>query len=217
MGEKSTEHVEDFDLKIPRAEVEEIADMVNQHLQRIIPGAEYTITGGYRRGKTESNDVDVLFTHPDDGKEKGALQKLLDSLQQAGLVTDVLYVAMTDSKRDSSMQHFHASHMDPLDKAFTVWKSPANGKDRMRDIHRRVDLIAAPKKYYACAILGWSGSTTFERDLRLWADKKKGMKFDSGGLWMRATSKEVLVNTEREIFEVLGLDYIPPEWRNCDV
>jgi hypothetical protein len=50
--------------------------------------------------------------------------------------------------------------MDPLDKAFTVWKSPANGKDRMRDIHRRVDLIAAPKKYYACAILGWSGSTS---------------------------------------------------------
>ena len=64
------------------------------------------------------------------------------------------------------------------------------------------------------------------------------MKFDSGGLWMRATSKEVLVNTEREIFEVLDLDYIrkvlpqtgfattanarialrtAPEWRNCDV
>lgn len=104
-------------------------------------------------------------------------------------------------------------------------------------------------------------TTAFERDLRLWADKKKGcariadaikhvhelmltrsrvdrMKFDSGGLWMRATSKEVLVNTEREIFEVLDLDYIrkeldqacfaatanarlatptAPEWRNCDV
>lgn len=50
--------------------------------------------------------------------------------------------------------------MDPLDKAFTVWKSPANGKDRERAIHRRVDLIAAPRKYYACAILGWSGSTS---------------------------------------------------------
>lgn len=48
--------------------------------------------------------------------------------------------------------------MDPLDKAFTVWLSPANGSTRPQAIHRRVDLIAAPYKYYACAILGWSGS-----------------------------------------------------------
>lgn len=50
--------------------------------------------------------------------------------------------------------------MDPLDKAFTVWLSPANGTDRPQAIHRRVDLIAAPARYYACAVLGWSGSTS---------------------------------------------------------
>lgn len=50
--------------------------------------------------------------------------------------------------------------MDPLDKAFTVWLSPANGTTRPRDIHRRLDLIVAPRKYYACAVLGWSGSTS---------------------------------------------------------
>ena len=83
--------------------------------------------------------------------------------------------------------------MDPLDKAFTVWLSPANGTTRQRSIHRRVDLIAAPYKYYGCAVLGWSGSTSevlnaifqlkllnqaciaFERDLRLYADKVKGL------------------------------------------
>lgn len=50
--------------------------------------------------------------------------------------------------------------MDPLDKAFTVWLSPANGTTRPKPIHRRLDLIFAPRKYYACAVLGWSGSTS---------------------------------------------------------
>lgn len=48
----------------------------------------------------------------------------------------------------------------------------------------------------------------FERDLRLYADKVKGIKFDSGGLWQRSNSKEILVKTEKEIFDVLGLEYI---------
>lgn len=91
--------------------------------------------------------------------------------------------------------------MDPLDKAFTVWLSPPNGTTRPKPIHRRLDLIFAPRKYYACAVLGWSGSTSmsglisfgvlgniaslkfhlfffpsiaFERDLRLYAEKNKG-------------------------------------------
>jgi hypothetical protein len=50
--------------------------------------------------------------------------------------------------------------------------------------------------------------SAFERDLRLYADKVKGMKFDSGGLWYRATSKEIFVKSEEEIFEILGLEYI---------
>ena len=33
-------------------------------------------------------------------------------------------------------------------------------------------------------------------------------KFDSGGLWQRSNSREIIVNSEREIFEVLGLEYI---------
>lgn len=92
--------------------------------------------------------------------------------------------------------------MDPLDKAFTVYKGPTS------PVHRRVDLIATPYKYYACAVMGWVGSTIFERDLRLWADKMKGMKFDSGGLFERASSKEIIVHSEHEIFDVLGLEYI---------
>ena len=34
------------------------------------------------------------------------------------------------------------------------------------------------------------------------------MKFDSGGLFKRANSEEILVDTEKDIFDVLGLEYI---------
>lgn len=34
------------------------------------------------------------------------------------------------------------------------------------------------------------------------------MKFDSGGLTVRADSREIICDTEKDIFDVLGLEYI---------
>lgn len=59
--------------------------------------------------------------------------------------------------------------------------------------------------------------------MRLWAKKKKSLKFDSGGLTDRVTGKSVqlvprtgasAVEAEKLVFERLGLDYIPPTLRN---
>jgi len=64
---------------------------------------------------------------------------------------------------------------------------------------------------------------TFERDIRLWAKKKKGLKFNSGGLTDRKTGLAVLlqprkdagaIEAEKMVFERLGLVYIPPTLRN---
>jgi DNA polymerase mu len=54
-----------------------------------------------------------------------------------------------------------AQNFDNLDKAFVIFKLP--GKDRR---HRRVDLISSPRERYAAAVLSWSGSMMFERDLK---------------------------------------------------
>jgi len=64
---------------------------------------------------------------------------------------------------------------------------------------------------------------TFERDIRLWAKKKKGWKFNSGGLTDRKTGQALLVEPRKEagaveaekmVFDKLDLDYIPPTLRN---
>ena len=57
------------------------------------------------------------------------------------------------------------NNFDNLDKAFVILKLPGPGR-----LHRRVDLISAPKNRYAAAVLSWSGSMMFERDLR-WASR----------------------------------------------
>lgn len=53
------------------------------------------------------------------------------------------------------------NNFDNLDKAFVIFQLPGPGRR-----HRRVDLISAPRARYAAAVLSWSGSMMFERDLR---------------------------------------------------
>jgi DNA polymerase beta palm len=51
----------------------------------------------YRRGKSASNDIDVVFTHPNATSAKGLCARLVERLRSAGLVTHVMreYLART--------------------------------------------------------------------------------------------------------------------------
>lgn len=68
-------------------------------------------------------------------------------------------------------------------------------------------------------MLGWTGSTSFERDLRD-VVRPKGYKFDSSGIV--GGRKRSLVQSdpaagERGVFERLELDWVEPRLRNADV
>jgi DNA polymerase mu len=65
-------------------------------------------------------------------------------------------------RRDDNLSvHGSSNNFDNLDKAFVIFKIPGPGR-----LHRRVDFISAPKERYSAAILSWSGSMMFERDLK---------------------------------------------------
>ncbi|KAL7421959.1 hypothetical protein Q5752_003731 [Cryptotrichosporon argae] len=192
--------------KIPRGEVQEIADTVTEHLDALVPGCDYTICGGYRRGKPESNDVDIVFRTPEYDQDVGLLRLLTRRLSAMGIVTHVLHTTTRDV---NAPIHASANNFDNLDKAFVILRLSGPGRT-----HRRVDLIMAPRERYAAAILSWSGSMMFERDLRRYAEDR-GYRFRAG-LVVRQTGEEVNFETEREIFQHLGLRYVPPELRNAD-
>ncbi|GHJ85213.1 hypothetical protein NliqN6_1615 [Naganishia liquefaciens] len=204
----------DLDSKIPRAEVAEIEACVGAELEALLPGCRYTVTGGYRRGKPESNDVDIVFCPPTEDVDVGRLLRdLVTRMADLGIITHVLHVAVASHHTKD-----HAN-FDGLDKAFILFRLPPtvlpDGTIHCR-LTRRVDFIMAPKNKYALAVLGWSGSMMFERDLKRYAENELNLKFDSGRFADRSTGEEYFPKTEREIFEILGLRYVQPQWRNAD-
>ncbi|KDR75668.1 hypothetical protein GALMADRAFT_248274 [Galerina marginata CBS 339.88] len=205
---------EDLEVPIPREEVEEMHKVVMRELEKIQPGCVSTVVGGYRRGKPLSNDVDIVISHSDlrsgAGLVKGLCAKFIQLLHASGLVTNVMHLS-----------GFHAhnalrtGHWDSLEKALTVFVLPSDGK--RKPLHRRLDLIFASPEAYWTAVVGWSGSKMFQRDLRLWAKTERGLKFDSSGLTRRHDSKLLIPRSEREVFDILGLDWVDPTMRNADV
>ncbi|KAH9021225.1 Nucleotidyltransferase [Lactarius hengduanensis] len=157
----------------------------------------------YRRGKPSSNDVDIVFTHPNKTSAKGLCTKLVERLRSAGLVKYVLHLS-------SFHEHdaLRTAQWDSLEKALTVYR-PHNG------LHRRVDLICAIPETYWTAVIGWTGGTMFERDLRM-AAKSIGLKFDSTGITRRRDSKLFYPRSEKEVFDIIGLPWVDPTLRNTD-
>ncbi|POY75321.1 hypothetical protein BMF94_1692, partial [Rhodotorula taiwanensis] len=210
--QKEFRYHDDIQLPIPRTDVESIAQFVQLQVDRIERGSHMVITGGYRRGKLQSNDVDLLITFPhQDGKERKMLRRLCHRLQVKGFIPpDGILSFSEPATLRTTHENKKASSFDSLDKALVVFRHPANNTTRKRDIYRRVDLIFARWPSFGAAVLGWSGSTQFERDLRKHAERL-GYKFDSGGLRVRGSNEVVPTMTEQDVFRALKLKYILPE------
>ncbi|KAM4532042.1 DNA-directed DNA/RNA polymerase mu [Fundulus diaphanus] len=79
----------------------------------------------------------------------------------------------------------------------------------------RVDLVVSPVSQFAFALLGWTGSKLFERELRRWAGHERGMSLSSHALYDNKQGRYIRASSEEEIFAHLGLEYIPPSERNA--
>ncbi|KAG5726747.1 DNA-directed DNA/RNA polymerase mu [Termitomyces sp. T112] len=201
----------EFAISISRSEVEEMHNLIMAELNDLKPGCASTIVGGYRRGKPESNDVDIVITHADlrGGGEKitGLRKRFVERLYNRGLVSHVARGAGFIAQ-DSFRWH-------SLENALTVFRLPAQVD--ARHLHRRLDLIIAAPEAYWSAVVGWTGSKMFERDLRLWAKTEKGLKFDSSAVTRRHDSKRFFPQSENDVFSLLGLQWIDPTLRNADI
>ncbi|KAK2001980.1 Nucleotidyltransferase [Colletotrichum falcatum] len=205
-------YYEEFKVKIPRTEVKYIADYIFEHARQIDSEFQLVIMGGYRRGKQGSGDVDVVISHPDEAATMHIIEKLVVNLEKSHHITHTLMLSNRNSERGQQLvswkgNELKGNNFDTLDKALLVWqppetKSQAYSGDAEARTHRRVDIVISPWKTAGCAVLGWSGDTTFQRD--------KGFKLDSSGIRSRLNGS--WIDLER-VFEELGLDDVPPEDR----
>ncbi|XP_058877185.1 DNA-directed DNA/RNA polymerase mu-like isoform X3 [Acipenser ruthenus] len=230
--EAGVRYYEDLNCPVTRAEADAIGEIVKEAVHSILPGARVTLTGGFRRGKEAGHDVDLLITHPEEGKEEGLLGKLTSWLDSQGVL---LYQRVSEGsggrgRESGPMDHFHrsfsilklgeqpgaqpgASSADQTQEAAAPrGQGGAQGRG-WRAV--RVDLVICPYSQYAYALLGWTGSQQFERDLRRFASQERDMSLNSHGLYQREQNRYLPAASEEEIFTHLGLEFIPPPQRNA--
>ncbi|KAM4677133.1 DNA-directed DNA/RNA polymerase mu isoform 2-T4 [Discoglossus pictus] len=229
------QHYTDLQQPVTREEADGVECLVTSALQSFVPDIQVTMTGGFRRGKPQGHDVDFLITHPDEAVLSGLLKKTVSLLENKNLL---LYHQM--KQRSQAPRSLPSNNtMDGHETCYAVFALPI-GQSKSVDLEDvtpkmadtdlittqkamatsrkwkaiRVDLVVAPFSEYPYALLGWTGSKLFERELRRFSYHEKKMSLTSHGLYdtkrcpLPATSEE-------EIFAHLGLDYLAPCDRNA--
>jgi len=184
---------------IPREEI----DNINLFLKKIVNSiAKYklnvTICGSYRREKPYSNDIDILLTS----------ENIVDSYVFEKNVSDFnkSYIRLFVKKLKE--KNFI---IDDIDFDYRV-KYMGFCKFKNNPV-RRIDIMFVPYESYFTALLHFTGSGDFNRKVRRLA-LELGYSLNQYRLHDLENNKSVPIKSEEELFEKLGMEYIPPSGRN---
>ncbi|XP_056427284.1 DNA-directed DNA/RNA polymerase mu [Hyla sarda] len=212
------EHYTDLKQPVTLQEARHVERLITDALHRFVPDLEITMTGGFRRGKQQGHDVDFLITHPSEESLNGVLKKAVDWMDSQGLL---LY--HHTKVRSRVLAQRRSTHMDGHETCYAIFALPsldsmrceagAPGAHTWRAV--RVDLVVTPYEEYPFALLGWTGSKHFERELRRYSWHEKNLSLNSHGLYDTQKNCSIPATSEEEIFALLGLDYVPPPYRNA--
>jgi uncharacterized cupredoxin-like copper-binding protein len=175
-----------IETRIPRSEIDEYKDVLDQLFQTATPpGSSYEIVGSYRRGALSSGDIDIIITNQ--ANNPAAYTQFLDTLIKEKVVIEVLTRGKT--------------------KSLTIAQLP--GK-----IPRRVDFLYTPPQTYAFAILYFTGSKGFNTVQRQRA-LTLGYTLNEHGLNYMVNGKKgepvaASFPDEKAIFTFLGMQYKEP-------
>lgn len=180
------QYYEDLLQRIPRAEMAEHEAL----LQRAPMPAE--LVGSYRRGADTSGDIDVLLRAPHGQTVRDTqsmfyqyVQRLVDD----GYIQEIL--------------------------ALGPHKCMAISRLPMASTSRRLDLLVTPDEEYACALLYFTGSDRFNVAFRQHA-LQKGYTLNEHRLQPLHDAQlgdPPYMATEQDLFDFLGLEYVPPHER----
>ncbi|EFA86286.1 hypothetical protein PPL_00073 [Heterostelium album PN500] len=186
----------DFQHRIPREEVQDIANIVQLVANEIDQKIIMQVCGSFRRNKSTCGDIDILFTHSKGELLTGFLGRLVQKLVDCKLLTDHLTNLNTNS-----------------DKYMGVCRLDENSR------HRRIDFQSIVREEWPFALLYFTGSDHFNRSMRLWA-RKNGFSLSESHLVRRwGTAQDEIKGepipaaNERDIFQLLGLEYKEPHQR----
>ena len=186
--------------RIPRAEITKYDQIFSADFQKVLsafPAAaaasRFEIVGSYRRGATDSGDIDMIITSSD----KNVFKAFVDMLIGQKIIVEVLARGST--------------------KCLVITRLPDE------PYARRVDFLYASPEEYPFAVLYFTGSKNFntvmraralelgytlnEHEMSKMEPKTKGEKSKKG------EKVAHIFKDEKDIFDFLGLEYKTPQER----
>uniref|UniRef100_A0A674I598 DNA-directed DNA/RNA polymerase mu n=1 Tax=Terrapene triunguis TaxID=2587831 RepID=A0A674I598_9SAUR len=181
------QHYEDLNTPVERGEAESIGRMVQEAVQRFLPGASVTLAGAVCLSPHQGL---ILYQHSQENSFA-----LHEGPEPPG-GRDVL---------------------DRFERCFSIFRLEVQGRPGAARGWKavRVDLVVAPVGQFPFALLGWTGSRHFERELRRFAGHERKMVLNSHTLYDTRLNLFLPAASEEEIFQHLGLEYVPPTQRNA--
>ena len=179
--------LDDLKKRIPRAEMEKHEAYVRRQLPKEF---EMVVVGSYRRGLPTSGDFDVMITSRSLTELVAAshFQQFIDLLVDEGYIRG---------------EFARGEH-----KFMGVCRLPRH------QTHRHVDLLLCKPEEYWYTILYFTGSDVFNVSMRRHA-LSKGYSLSEHGLKRVRDGVSVppAMNSEKDIFDFLGLTYVEPTSR----
>ena len=205
------QHYEDINTPVTINEANYVLTLVEKTCNSIDNNLTVTLSGGFRRGKSEGHDVDLIICQPESCKTK-ILTEIVSNLQE--------HFIYTDKKTSSSVNPKSEQYttMDHFDKCFSIFKFQHQWLDSVTTTTKpwkaiRVDLVVVPEKQFSFALLGWTGTKHFEREIRRYARAEKRIVLTSHGMFSLDTKEPIFASSEKEIFQKLDLVYREPSER----
>jgi len=180
-------YIDDLKKRIPRAEMKKHEAYVRRQLPKEF---EMVVVGSYRRGLPNSGDFDVMITSRSLSELVAAshFQQFIDLLADEGYLRG---------------EFARGEH-----KFMGVCRLPRH------PTHRHVDLLLCKPEEYWYTILYFTGSDVFNVSMRRYA-LTKGYSLSEHDLKRvrDGVPAPPVMNSEKDIFEFLGLEYVKPSDR----
>jgi DNA polymerase/3'-5' exonuclease PolX len=188
-----------FEGNIPRKEITNVYTILKSIISKFNKKEKknskyiFEICGSYRRQKPTSGDIDVLVSKFGDlDDEENYLENIISSLKES--------IKKNNDKPlliDDLTELGHTKYM-----GFIKYKD---------NPPRRIDIRFIPYNSWFSALLYFTGSAQLNKQMRQNA-KKKNLKLSEYGIF-KANGEKLVINSEKDIFKILDMEYLEPQER----
>ncbi len=181
----------DLKHRIPREEISNMKKVLQKQIKSIDSNLIFEICGSYRRGVKTSGDIDLLVSNPkyvNNISKQKYLQKIVKKLKETGFIIDSL-------TSDGAKKYMGICKIE---------SSPYG---------RRIDIRCVDYSAYYTGLLYFTGSKNFNIIIRNKA-LELGYSLNEYSLTNKEDEKKIILKSEKELFDILHIDYVKPTDRD---